>query len=50
MEPHEVSRQLAIYYVIGIVAAALVFRMVRAWRKRRRRDGQGAPRDRRPPF
>lgn len=49
MEPHDVSRQFAIYYVIGIVVAAVIFRIIRSWRKRRWRDSQG-PRDRRPPL
>ena len=36
MEPHHLSTQMAIYYVMGIIAAAIVFRIIRA--RRRRRD------------
>lgn len=36
MEPYDLSIQMAIYYVMGIIAAAIVFRIIRA--RRRHRD------------
>ena len=32
----EIMRQFAVYYAVGIIIAALVFRIVRAWLKSRR--------------
>ena len=35
METHDISRLVALYYVAGIMVAALIFRIVRAHRRRR---------------
>ncbi|UCD38169.1 MAG: hypothetical protein JSW54_01405 [Fidelibacterota bacterium] len=35
MEPQEMARMMALFYVAGIIVAALVFRIVRSLRKRR---------------
>lgn len=34
----EVMRQLAVYYAVGIVVAAVAFRIIRAWLKGRQRS------------
>ncbi len=39
MESYDFSRQVAIYYVIGILIAAVIFRVVRA-RRQKRKDEQ----------
>ncbi|MEE9161850.1 MAG: hypothetical protein V3U35_02665 [Candidatus Neomarinimicrobiota bacterium] len=36
MESYDISRQVAIYYVIGILIAAVIFRVVRARRLKRK--------------
>jgi hypothetical protein len=36
MDPHDMSIQMALYYIMGILAAAVVFRIVRS--RRRSRD------------
>ncbi len=38
MESYDISRQVAIYYVIGILIAALIFRVVRAQRHKRNEE------------
>lgn len=43
MEPQDVSRQMALYYVIGIVVAAVIFRIIRGWRKGRKEDRSPPP-------
>ncbi|MQY73402.1 MAG: hypothetical protein GH142_07025 [Dehalococcoidia bacterium] len=36
MDPHDMSIQMALYYIMGILAAAVVFRIIRS--RRRSRD------------
>ena len=33
-----ITRQIALYYALGVIVAALVFRFVRYWRRRRSQD------------
>jgi hypothetical protein len=35
MDSHELPRYMALFYVAGIIAAAIVFRIIRARRKRK---------------
>ncbi|MCH7574789.1 MAG: hypothetical protein IIA59_06650 [Candidatus Marinimicrobia bacterium] len=35
----EIMRKFAVYYAVGIIIAAVVFRIVRAWLKSRRDSG-----------
>ncbi len=38
MEPHDLARYMALFYVAGILVAAVIFRVVRHQRKRGRRE------------
>jgi hypothetical protein len=38
MDPHDMSIKIALFYAMGILAAAVVFRIIRARRRRRDKD------------